>query len=517
MLNRKQANTIAVCFLMLLIAVSLSAKKTIEIISFNDSHGRIHEDTSLKGKDVGMAKFAAVVKDKVKNCKGDAIVVSAGDNYQGSAITALTKGTPVSDMMKEINVSASAVGNHEFDWGIGYFKRWQKDGGFPFLAANIINKKTNKTPEWARPYLIVERSGVKVAFIGLTTIETPFLTSKENIENLEFIDPSKAAQQWIDFLNSGKDKAGKPDIIVALTHIASYQDKTDGKITGKEINDLCNKTKGLNAVISGHGHKVVCGYINNIPVVQAYCHCRALGILKVAFNDKNKLEKITPAIIEIYKNKDKLQEDINMTKIYNKYLSQMKKLDKPIGRAAGNFFKNEENNTISDIGAWVTKAMMNQTSSQIAVVNSGGIRTGLNSGDITISDMYALIPFDNAIVTMKLSGKALKRVIEYCLDGPGEFYGINVYYDSSAAKGNRIVSMTLFDGRSIEMNEDYRVATLDFVINGGDKFDFSGARDIKETQDILRDLLIKKVKENKVIYSVKADYLVNIIDQQNAA
>lgn len=516
MSDRKRANIIVVCFLMLFITVSLFSK-TVEIISFNDSHGRIHEDTSLKGKDVGMTKFAAVVKDKVKNCNGDAIVVSAGDNYQGSAITVLTKGTPVSDMMREINVSASAVGNHEFDWGIGYFKKWQKDGGFPFLAANIINKKTNKIPEWARPYLIVERAGVKIAFIGLTTMETPFLTHKENIKNLKFINPAKAAQQWIDFLNSGKDKAGKPDIIVALTHIASYQDKLGAKITGKEINELCNKTKGLNAVISGHDHKVVCGYINDIPVIQAYCNCRALGVLKVVLDNDNKLKKVIPSIMEIYKNKDKLQKDVAMTRIYNKYLSQMEKLNKPIGRAVGDFLKNEEGDNISDIGAWVTKAMVNKTSSQIAVINSGGIRVGLNSGDITISDMYALIPFENAIVTMNLSGKALKRVIEYCLEGPGEFYGVKVHYDNSAPKGSRIVSMALLNGGPIEMGKDYRVATLDFIVNGGDKFDFSDAKDIKKTQEILRDFLIEKVKENKTIRAVKADYLVNIASQQDAA
>jgi 2',3'-cyclic-nucleotide 2'-phosphodiesterase (5'-nucleotidase family) len=516
MFNYKNFKTIAASFLILFITVSLFAK-TIEVISFNDFHGRLEEDASPRGKDVGMEKFVTAVKNEVKECSGNAILVSAGDSYQGSAITVLTKGAPVSDMMKEIHVAASAVGNHEFDWGIDSFNKWEKDGDFPFLAANIINKKTNKPVKWAKPYLIIKKDGVKVAFIGLATIETPFVTAKKNIKTIDFIDSVKATQQWIDFLNAGKDETGKPDVIIALTHIASYQDKPGAKITGKEINDLCSKTKGLNAVISGHSHKIVCGYINNIAVVQAYSNGRALGILKIDLSDNNKLEKIIPSVMAIYKNKDKLQKDKEATKIYSKYLEQMKKLDKPVGKTTGDLLKNESGDHISGIGAWVTKAMAEQTDSQIAVVNSGGLRTGLKAGNITVTDMYGLMPFDNTILTMELSGRDLKRVMEHSLNGTGEFYGLKVHYDSNAPIGEQIVSMTLLNGKPIEMNKDYTVVTLDFAFDGGDKFDFSGAKNVKKSDETLRDLLIKEIKEKKTIHPVKTDYLINVADQQKAA
>ena len=516
MFNTKKMSVMATSFLTLLLSVTLFAK-TIEVITFNDFHGSFAEDTSPKGKDVGMEKFVTAVKNEVKNCNGNDIIVSAGDSYQGSAISVLTKGSPVSDMMKEIHVSASAVGNHEFDWGIDCFNEWQIDGGFPFLAANIINTKTKKPVKWAKPYIIVIRDGVKVAFIGLATIETPFATSKKNLKNIEFTDPAKAAQQWIDFLNAGKDKAGKPDVIIALTHIPSYQSEPGAKITGPEINNLCNNTKGLNAVISGHSHKIVSGKINNVSIVQAYCNGRALGILKIELTNDNKLVNITPSVIEVYKNKSKLQKDKEATKILEKYLARIKKLDQPIGRADGDLLKDENGNSISVIGAWVTKTMAEHTCSQIAVINSGGVRTGLNSGNITISEMYGLMPFDNTVVTMKLSGKDLKRVIEHSLDGMGEFYGLKVHYDSSAVKGKQIVSMNLLNGKPIEMNKYYRVTTLDFAYNGGDRFDFAGAKDVKDTQETLRELLINSIKEKKAIQPVKTDYLIDVAAQQKAA
>ena len=516
MLPYKQIKITALFFGLIFLTLFLSAKD-LEIISFNDFHGRLIEETFASGKDVGMEKFVSAIKDQIKSVNGNAILVAGGDNYQGSAITVLTKGAPVSDIMKELGVAASAVGNHEFDWGIDSFKKWQQDGNFPFLAANIINKKTAKPVTWAKPYLIIEKNGVKVAFIGLATVETPYVTAKKNIENLEFTDGVKAAQKWIDFLKNGKAKEGNPDVIIALTHIPSYQEKPGDKITGDEINELCKKTKGLNAVISAHSHKIVCGYIDSVAVVQAYSNGRSLGILNIELNDNNKLEKITPSILQIFKDKANIKKDAEASKILKKYMEEMKKIDVPIGKAEGNLTKNENGGSISEIGAWVTKAMTEQTGTQIAITNSGGLRTGLNKGDIKITDMYGLMPFDNQIMTMKLSGKDLKRVIEHSIDGTGEFYGLIVHYDSSKPKGNQVVSMDLLNGKPIEMDNYYTVSTLDFAYNGGDKFDFKGAKDIKDTEETLRDLLIKEVKEEKQIQPVKLDYLINVAEQKKAA
>ncbi len=501
---------------LMLLALLLSAKN-LEIISFNDFHGRLEEDTSSNGKDVGMAKFVSAIKEKVKAADGKVIIVAGGDNYQGSALTVLTKGAPVSDMMKELGVAASAVGNHEFDWGVGSFKKWEEDGGFPFLASNIINKKTGKPVTWAKPYLIIEKNGIKVAFIGLATVDTPYVTAKKNIENLEFTDTAEAAQKWIDFLKNGKAKEGKPDVIIALTHIPSYQENPGDKITGDEINELCKQAKGLNAVISAHSHKIVCGYINGIAVVQAYSNGRALAILNIKLNDSNKLEKIIPSIIPIYTNKANLKKDEEASAILKKYMEEMKKIDIPIGKAEANLTKNESGNSISEIGAWVTKSMAEQAGTQIAITNSGGLRTGLNKGNIKVTDMYGLMPFDNQVMTMKLSGKDLKRVIEHSIDGTGEFYGLIVHYDSNKPKGDQVISMDLLNGKPIEMNSYYTVSTLDFAYNGGDKFDFKGAKDIKNIQETLRDLLIKEIKKEKLVKPVKLDYLINVAEEKKAA
>ena len=165
-------------------ATENATKNTVDIVMFNDFHGNLAEDVREKGQNIGMAKMVGYVNEaKAKN--PNTIIVAAGDNYQGTAMSNLTYGEPVSAMMKGMDVVASAVGNHEFDWGVDHMEKWAKDGGFDFLAANITDSKTGKPVAWAKPYIIVEKGGIKVAFIGLAHPDTVTLTKKENVTSVD--------------------------------------------------------------------------------------------------------------------------------------------------------------------------------------------------------------------------------------------------------------------------------------------------------------------------------------------
>ena len=154
-------------FLLVLGSISfvLAAEKEIVILSINDYHGAL----APGGKNVGAVKLVDALKtEKAKNPEGT-IIVSAGDNYQGSAMSNLLYGEPVSAVFKEIGIELSAVGNHEFDWGINRINKWAEDGGFPFVCTNIYDKRTNQPVDWAEPFAIIEKAGVKVGFIGMAT------------------------------------------------------------------------------------------------------------------------------------------------------------------------------------------------------------------------------------------------------------------------------------------------------------------------------------------------------------
>lgn len=485
--------------------------KLVDILSFNDFHGSVAEEVGDTGKNVGMSKLVAAAKDAV-TANPDTIIVSGGDNYQGTAISNLTYGAPVSEMMKAMGVLASAVGNHEFDWGADRIAKWGKDGGFPFLASNIYDKKTGKPVDWAKPYLITEKGGLRIAFIGLAHPDTPTLTKAEYVTGLEFRDVVTSAQEWIDYLKAGKAPEGTPDVIIALTHLDSSQNSKTNEITGTAA-ELCKKVKGLDGVISAHSHLTVSGMVNNVPVVQAYYNGRALAKLSIAMDPNGKLIAIAPSVNQIFTNKKNIIADPDTTAAYDKFDKELKPvLGEKLGTATAEFTHDRNSKgTVSLLGKWSCDVMKKKTGVQVAIQNGGGLRRSLLAGNITMGDLYEIMPFDNTLVTLELPGADLKKAIDHGINNPtvsdGQFSGVKVKYDAKAEHGKRIVSITLDDGTPIKDDAYYTVVINDFMVTGGDKYDFSKARNIKNTYIPIRDVLVDAIKEAKTLTPVKPDYI----------
>jgi 2',3'-cyclic-nucleotide 2'-phosphodiesterase (5'-nucleotidase family) len=273
--------------------------KVIDILAINDFHGNVLGDS----KNPGASKIIGYIKDRKAN-NPNTIVVSAGDNYKGTKISNSTFGKPVSEMFKAINLLASVVGNHEFDWGVDKIPTWAEEGGFDFLAANILDIKTGSLVEWAKPYKIVEIDGIKIAFIGLAHPDTPSFTKEKNTKGLVFIHPTPIAKEWVNFLKEGKAKEGVPDVIIALTHLDSELNFITNEIKGKAV-ELAN-IEGIDGIITGHSHKVVVGKVNDVPIVQAYYNGLAIGILSIKLDENNNVIDIEPSVDLIYKRIDEL-------------------------------------------------------------------------------------------------------------------------------------------------------------------------------------------------------------------
>lgn len=489
--------------------------KTINVISFNDFHGNVDEDTRTKGKNVGMAKLVGAIKE-YKNANPNTLVVSAGDNYQGSAMSNLTHGEPVSAMMKELGVVASSVGNHEFDWGIKYIEQWAKEGNFDYLASNIYDKKTGKPVEWAKPYKIVTIDGVKIGFVGLTTPESEYKTKPENVANLEFKSPKEAAKIWADKLKSGTLKEGKADVVIALTHMGSMQDAS-GKITGEIVDSGLCDVVNVDAIISSHTHMRVSGTVNNKPVVQGMYAGRALGNLSIVVDSKTgKVKSITPNVDDIYKRKNQLVADKATEAIYNKYNAKVKPLlDKVVGATDRDLIHDRFDEGTSLLGQWATDVMRKAVEVQIGITNGGGLRCPILKGDITMGKLYEVMPFDNTLVKMELKGSDLKRVIENGIAnteiGWAQVSGVKVYYDKNLPKGNRITDMVMPDGTDVDLDKYYTVVTNDFMYSGGDQYDFAGAKNIVDTGKPIREALAEALEamNGKVLSITDVKPLVN--------
>jgi 2',3'-cyclic-nucleotide 2'-phosphodiesterase/3'-nucleotidase/5'-nucleotidase len=488
-------------FLLILSSVCFifAAQKEVVVLSINDFHGAL----APAGKNVGAAKLADALRvEKAKNPEGT-IIVSAGDNYQGSAMSNLLYGEPVSAVFKEIGIELSAVGNHEFDWGIDRITKWAEDGGFTFVCTNIYDKRTSQPVDWAEPFAIIEKEGVKVGFIGLATPETAYKTLKANVENYEFRDPVEVITEWVP-----KVKDAGADLIIALTHLGAFQDN-EGNITG-EATDLC-AVEGVDAVISAHTHQRVSGLVNGKPLVQAYYQGRSFAKLTFIFDENNKIISAEPFLDNLFERADTLKDDADTLTLYNSYNENLAPV---LGRVLGETTVELDHDRYAGpslLGEWSCDVMREKAGVQIAMTNGGGLRVPIPAGKITAGILYEVMPFDNTLYTMKLSGADVKANIEHGImnDDIGwvAISGVKVVYNPEAEAGNRITSMVLEDGTPIEMDKYYTVVTNDFMFSGGDNYNFENSKDGLDTFIPIRDALMDAVQKAGIISPVKRNWL----------
>ncbi len=492
---------------------------TIDIVSFNDFHGNLAEDTSERGKNVGMAKMIGAVSGYLA-ANPNTVVVSGGDNYQGSAMSNLTQGAPVNSMFKAMNLEVSAVGNHEFDWGTSYMNKWQNDGDFTYLAANIVDEATGDIVSWAKPYSFTTVNGKKVAFIGLATTTTPTVTKAENVQGLKFEDAAVAAKKWVEFLNAGKAEEGTPDLIVAVTHLPSKQDKYGSDptlpVVGDEINAVAN-VDGIDAIISGHSHNTVAGYINDVPVVQAYKYGRAMAKISFELNTDGTVKSATPSIDTLYKRKGDIIADASGTTEYEKWNTDLEPImNEKIGIASGTFTHNTDVDQTTPLGEFVCKLMAEKAGVDIAIQNGGGLRRDIPAGDITMGLMYEVMPFDNTLMVVELTGTDLMKNIDNGLmpegSRAGSFSGLTVEFDLNKPAGERIVKMTLADGTPVKMDAIYKVVSNDFLVEttGADGYDFSTAKSATNLQIPIRDAMVDYIKAHATVTPGTNDYEINV-------
>lgn len=495
-----------------------NGKKIIDILTINDFHGNLIEEKGEKGKNAGMSKIMTVVKEH-KILNPNTLFVSAGDNYQGSALSNLTYGEPISEMYKDLHIIASAVGNHEFDWGFEKIEPWAKQGEFDFLASNIYDKTLNKPVSWAKPYKIVQVDGINIAFIGLTTQETPDKTKAENIKNLEFKPVKESAQEWVKFLKEGKAKEGKVDAIIALTHVGSFQDATTKEITGEVITTGLVNVEGIDAIISSHTHEVVLGKVDKMPVIQSGKYGRAMGQLRLVFDQNKKLENVELSMDNLTSRKNQIKEDPKGIEILNKYNEKISPMTSEIvGYTAIDLTHERFTDKVSPLGEKVCKFMADSAGVEIGIANGGGIRVPIDQGVITMGKLWEMLPFDNFLVTMNLKGSTIKGLLEHGIAnkefGMIEYSGLVVDYDATKEKGSKVKSIKLLNGQDLDMNKTYKIVTNDFMLNidnyakGGDGYSFEGATNVEVVKDDMREAIKKgfqKELNSNDIYKKKVE------------
>ncbi len=386
---------------------------------------------------------------------------------------------------------------------------WEEQGEFPFVAANIIDKSTGELVEWADPYVIQEIDGVNVAFIGLSTPETAYKANPLYVDDLEFADPVEVAEKYVPIV-----KEQGADVVVLLTHIGTSQD-SDGVITFEESGKGLPYVDGVDLIFSGHSHMRVSGEVNGVDVVQGYKQGR--NVSKATVTITNGEIDVDTEVIDFVDIKENISEDSEMLKVLESADQEVAPI---MGVVVGNLqneLTHERNIRNTPLGQWLTMIMQEEANSDLAVTNAGGIRAPFDAGEVTMEEVYTVMPFDNVLSTFELTGEQVFELFEYGIGneiyesiGPMQFYGAYVTFDENAEAGNRVKSITLLDGREVLKDGTYTVATNDFMGTGGDNFTvFKEAKFISEAM-FIRDIMAASFEEVDTLVFEPQEYVIGV-------
>ena len=460
-----------------LLAACARTPVDVTLITFNDLHGTFGtagiEPTSRRAWGGAMA-LAAYVESMRRAVPERTFLLDAGDAWQGTPESNFSFGRSTVGFLNRLGVDAAALGNHEFDWGIDTLRARIAEMRFPMLAANVF-EKNGGTPSWARGWAMVERDGIRVGVIGFITPDTPKVTLPQNVQSLRFAPPEQQVDSLVALVRSRGAQ-----IVVLLCHIGANQDSL-GVITGP-LAELAQHARGVDAIVGGHEHTFVAGHVAGIPVVTAGTKGRGIGRIVLRWNGR----RVLASQVE--------WQPVFADSLPAAPATSVAAFVDSVRRATAPFVDRvyariARGLTREQLASFVADAMRERSGADVAVANLGGVRTEFEPGDITEADLFTLIPFENTLVTARLTGREL---VDFLASDPMEarVSGLGGRYVAKAAAGARLVDLVDARGKPLDPAADYLVVTNNFLAHGGDGFQgFLQGRDVRFTEDRVRDVV----------------------------
>lgn len=440
------------------------------ILSTNDTHGQLLPRTFrwTRGAPVGgAAALGGYFRDIREASAGCPVfLLSGGDVMQGTPISNLVDGESTIAAFNALGYDAAATGNHEFDWGVHTFRSRIEQARFPFLGANVYWKGTDRHPEWLQPYVILERDGVRLGVIGLATVETPTTTRPRNVEALHFRPIGETLDRYIPEVRSRG-----VDFIVVIMHAGGFC-KRDAGCSGEAIRELSRTTAPFDYAVTGHTHSRIRTEIGGAPVVQSRYSTASFGIGRLERRADGSVERTLLDIVTPFA--DSVAPDTAVQALVEGYRARVAEIaDRPVMHLAEALPSERGPRGDFALGRLIADAQRAATGAEVAIMNNGGIRTGLAAGPVTYGDLFRVQPFQNTLVRLRLRGRHLLAALEHALedDGPdANVSGLRVRYDPGGPHGGRIRDATLDDGRRVHADSLYLVVANDFMATGGSGF-----------------------------------------------
>lgn len=439
------------------------------ILHTNDTHSQIK--TNPKTKLGGVLRRKAAI-DSVRAAEKNVIVADAGDAVQGSLYFYLYGGKVEQQLLNDMGYDFSILGNHEFDLGADSMAKVLSHSKATLLSTNYDMQGTPFEGMF-KPVDVRVVDGKRIGFMAIN-LRPDGMIAKAKTGGVRYADGIEAANAAAWWLRNVEHC----DMVIALTHIGYSADPS----LISDI-DLAKKTRGIDLIIGGHSHTLVQPGNPEVPnvfrnldgkevvIAQTGRYGANLGKIDIDLDTK----QIKPEMIALDSRFD-AKVDQAIASWLEPYTTGVDSLYKtPLFTASEALPQGSPQlkNFVSDfVYAQGSKFAKNI---DFALVNDGGMRNSLPEGVVGEGHIRDVLPFHNTIAIVDMKGSDLIELLGVMANGSvtsvskhlqGEFVP-PVRKDGATVSPSRVKSVTI-NGKPIDPERTYRIATIDYLAEGND-------------------------------------------------
>lgn len=519
--------------------VAIAKEVNIKFLGTSDVHGRVvpwNYGADVEDKSGSYAQLKTYIDNARKDHK-NVVLVDVGDAIQDNQIEVFAKtpegykDNPVPKVLNEMNYDIFVLGNHEFNFGMTALDEILKDIKAKKLTANFYYKDGKR---YIEPTTIIEKDGVKLGIIGLTTpMSAKFEEDTGHLKNMKFTSPSEEAKAQVADL-----KAKGVDAIIAIVHMGI---DNENNIPDTGVRDLVNNVDGIDVIIAGHMHKdVPSETIKETLITEPHRYGTVISEVDLTFDidDKNhvKLVKKESKTVPV----KELEADEKIVEIYKPYHDELRRLNNVvIGEAENEMVPHGTKHGVAysflqdtGLSSFMHDVERYYSGADVVSFSFDHQKARMDKGDIKKKDIIFNYRYAGGDVTVyEMTGKQLKQYMEWSADyfdtiQPGDteyrynaerkkskyvtydlFGGVKYKIDLRNPSGHKIVDLTLADGTPITDDMKLKVGMNSYrfgqlVRKGG----------IFEGQNIpvLWESKVAMGQEKGTIQNMMIDYLTNV-------
>jgi len=473
---------------------SIGRSGELILLHTNDFHGAL---MASDGRPV-IAEMATVV-NVVKSVNPQVLLLDAGDINTGSALSNMFDAEPVIRAYNMIGYDAMTFGNHEFDGNMEKLNKQIDLADFPFVSSNI--KKQDGSYLGGHRYIVKNYNNFTVGIFGITTLRTQVIANPD--KSLVFVNEIDAARDVVDILRNME----KVDIVIGLVHMGDVKEAED-HITSV---DLASAVEGIDILVDGHSHSYfeTPKRTGNTWIVTANEMGKYMGFGRITMRNGKftGFEWISIAV----------KPDNNIIEMLKPYIEKAgTSLKAVIGEASDTFIFGNRltryqetaiGNMITDANIWYLQNVSKQQV-DFAFHNGGNIRAELKKGPLTQEDILTVLPFDNYLYVVSMTGSQVIKLFDFIAtipQGNGGFPQISgdVRFTIDKTSGKGVIKDLTIGGKPVDTNRIYRLCTNDYILGGGDGYTpMLAATDRLNTSILLSYAVTEYIKANKIIKPV---------------